>query len=385
MKKISILGSTGSIGLSSLSVIRAEPGRYQVIGLTARANIELLDQQIDEFQPRAVALFDEDKSLLLKTRRRGLFCPEIYSGIEGMIHVATLNDLDTVISAISGAAGLLPTYAAIRSGKRIALANKETMVMAGPLIMAEAKRKKANIIPVDSEHSAIFQSLQGHRKEDLKRIILTASGGPFRHYSYEDLKRVTPKQALNHPSWNMGPKITIDSSTLMNKGLEVIEAKWLFDLQMDQISILTHPQSIVHSMVEYKNGSIIAQLGLPDMITPISYALSYPSYIATPLPGLKLEDVGTLTFELPDRNKFPCLDLARQAGEVGDSMPAVMNGANEIAVEAFLEERINFLDIPVLIEKTMEAHRTSTIESIDQVMEIDQWARQKAKKLINRL
>jgi len=382
MKKITILGSTGSIGLSSLNVIKSDPERYQIIALAAGGNVELLNQQIDEFQPRVVALFDEDKALLLKNKRQGRFCPEIYSGPQGMIHLATLDDIDTVISAISGAAGLLPTYAAIQSGKQIALANKETMVMAGPLIMEEAKQRNVSILPVDSEHSAIFQSLHGHPKEDLKRVILTASGGPFRDYSQQDIKKVTPKQALNHPSWNMGPKITIDSATLMNKGLEVIEAKWLFDLKMDQISILIHPQSIVHSMVEYKNGSIIAQLGIPNMITPISYALSYPRHVETSLPGLKLEDIGTLTFELPDRKKFKCLELAHRAGEIGDSMPAVMNGANEIAVEGFLKGKIGFPDIPALIEKTMEAHNTLPIESIEQVMEIDQWARQKANELI---
>lgn len=382
MKRISILGSTGSIGLSSLSVIKASPDLYQVMGLAAGENVELLDQQIDEFQPRAVALFNEDRAALLKSRRRGRFCPEICAGPKGMIRLATLDDMDTVISAISGAAGLLPTYAAIQSGKQVALANKETMVMAGPLIMEEVKRRKVDILPVDSEHSAIFQSLHGHPRKDLKRVILTASGGPFRDYPLEDLKKVTPKQALNNPSWDMGPKITIDSSTLMNKGLEVIEAKWLFDLGMDQVSILIHPQSIVHSMVEYKNGSIIAQLGVPNMMTPISYALSYPRHIETPLPGLKLEEIGTLTFELPDRNKFRCLELARQAGEAGDSMPAVMNGANEIAVKAFLKGKIGFLDIPALIERTMESHISSPLENIEQVMEIDHWARQKTNELI---
>lgn len=385
MKTITILGSTGSIGLSSLSVIRAEPGRYKIIGLAAGRNVEILDRQIDEFQPRAVALFDESKARLLKKRREGRFCPEIHSGSEGMIYLATLTDIETVISAISGAAGLVPTHAAIQAGKQIALANKETMVMAGPLVMEEARRRKVDILPVDSEHSAIFQSLHGHPKEDLKRVILTASGGPFRDFSCEDLKRVTPNQALNHPSWDMGPKITIDSATLMNKGLEVIEAKWLFDLRMDQIGILTHPQSIVHSMVEYKSGSIIAQLGIPNMITPISYALSYPRHIETPLPGLKLEEIGTLTFGLPDRKKFKCLDLARQAGEEGGSMPAVMNGANEIAVGAFLKGRIGFLDIPALIEKTMEAHDVSPLESIEQVMAIDRWARHKANELMSGL
>jgi 1-deoxy-D-xylulose-5-phosphate reductoisomerase len=252
--------------------------------------------------------------------------------------------------------------------------------MAGPLIMDAAKRQKITILPIDSEHSAILQSLQGHPREDVRRIILTASGGPFRDFSFEDMEKATPGQALNHPTWNMGKKISIDSATLMNKGLEAIEAKWFFDLRMDQISIVIHPQSIIHSMVEYKDGSTIAQMGIPHMITPISYALSYPRHIENHLVPLQLDEIGTLTFQKPDLKKFPCLDLALQAGEVGESMPAVMNGANEIAVEAFLNGKIGFLQIPMLIKKTMEAHRTSPIDSIEKVMETDSWARDTARE-----
>jgi 1-deoxy-D-xylulose-5-phosphate reductoisomerase len=289
-----------------------------------------------------------------------------------------LEGVDTVISAITGAAGLIPTYAAIKAGKNIALANKETMVMAGPLVIEEVKRKGVALLPVDSEHSAIFQCLQGHPRDDVRRVILTASGGPFRDFSNIEMEKVTPEQALKHPNWNMGPKITVDSATLMNKGLELIEARWLFGLDIHQIHILIHPQSVIHSMVEYKDGSIIAQMGIPDMITPISYALSYPRHVDTTLPALDLEQVGTLRFMKPDKGKFRCLDLALRAAEIGGSMPAVLNGANEVAVDLFLGGRIGFLQIPSLIEKTMKAHTPFVIETIEKVMEADAWARQRA-------
>jgi 1-deoxy-D-xylulose-5-phosphate reductoisomerase len=254
------------------------------------------------------------------------------------------------------------------------------MVMAGALVMEEARKHGASVIPVDSEHSAILQCLLGHPREDLKRVILTASGGPFNHVPLEELRLVTPSQALMHPNWNMGRKITIDSATLMNKGLEVIEAKWLFDLSMEQIDVLIHPQSIVHSLVEYRDGSVIAQLGIPDMMTPISYALSYPHHKETSLPSLKLEEASPLTFSLPESRKFPCLDLAFEAAQVGDSMPAVLNAANEEAVDLFLEERIGFLEIPLLIEKTMEAHRPFPIDTLEKVLEADAWARQTVRR-----
>jgi 1-deoxy-D-xylulose-5-phosphate reductoisomerase len=316
----------------------------------------------------------------LNARLNGRASPELYYGPDGYAKLATLEQADTVISAISGAAGLLPTYAAIQAGKNIALANKETMVMAGALVMNLAKKQGAAILPVDSEHSAVFQSLQGHQREDLQRIILTASGGPFRNFSLAEMESVTAAQALNHPNWNMGPKVTIDSATLMNKGLEVIEAKWLFDLRLDQIDILIHPQSIVHSMVEYRDGSIIAQMGVPDMITPIAYALSYPRHWPTPARHLDLEEIGTLTFDKPDLEKFRCLKLAFQAIEQGRSMPAVLNAANEVAVNAFREGRIPFLRIPTLIEETMQAHQARDIERIEDVLEADRWARETAKK-----
>jgi len=332
-----------------------------------------------------VAVLEEDLADSLRRRLKDSLATEVLSGTDGFTHLATLEEVDTVISAMSGAAGLVPTYEAIKAGKHVALANKETMVMAGPLILSEAKKQGVSILPIDSEHSAILQSLQGHSREDLRRVILTASGGPFKDLSLEELKTVTANQALKHPTWNMGQKITIDSATMMNKGLEAIEAKWFFDLEMDQISIVIHPQSIIHSMVEYKDGSIIAQLGIPDMITPISYALSYPRHIETHLSPLQLEEIGILSFEKPDKKRFRCLDLAFKAAEAGDSMPAVLNAANEIAVDSFLRGKIGFLQIPELIEKTMEAHGTFSMERIERALDADSWARKTALGLVGSL
>lgn len=383
MKKIAVLGSTGSIGLNSLRVIELNPEKYKVVALTAGRNIDLLLQQIEKFKPTAVAILEEDLAEHLRARL-GNAGPAVHAGEEGFVRLATMDMVDTVISAMTGAAGLVPTYAAIQAGKDIALANKETMVMAGPLVMDLAKKQGVSIIPIDSEHSAILQSLQGHPREDLSRIILTASGGPFREWTREEMRSATPEQAMRHPNWNMGQKVSIDSATLMNKGLEIIEAKWLFDLDLDQISILIHPQSIVHSMVEYRDGSIIAQMGVPDMITPISYALSFPRHMKTPLPRLKFEEIGALSFEKPDLTRFKCLALALRALKMGESMPAVMNGANEIAVESFLKGRIGFLQIPALIKKTMEAHQTFSMDRIEKVIEADGWARDKARALLAR-
>lgn len=379
MKKIAILGSTGSIGVNALRVIQANPEKYQVTALAAGKNIRLLLEQIKRFRPLAVAVMEETAANELKAQLTNSGRPEIFFGTEGFIRLATMTEVDTIISAMAGAAGLLPTYSGIKAGRNIALANKETMVMAGSLVMAEARKHGVSILPIDSEHSAILQSLQGHPREDLRRVILTASGGPFRDLSLEEMSKVTPAQALNHPNWNMGPKVSIDSSTMMNKGLEAIEAKWLFDLKMDQISILIHSQSIVHSMVEYKDGSIISQMGVPDMIIPISFALSFPHHLKTRVPPLELEKIGILSFEKPDMKRFRCLDLALKAAEIGGSMPAVLNGANEIAVESFLKGNIGFLDIPDLIEKTMASHKSHPIDSIETVMEVDRWARDMAR------
>jgi 1-deoxy-D-xylulose-5-phosphate reductoisomerase len=382
MKRITILGSTGSIGSSSLKVIGAYPERYKVAALGAGRNLDLLRSQIERFRPRSVAVQEHDLAEELRRRLNKVSGTEVFSGTEGFIRLAQMEEVDTVISAMSGSAGLIPTFAAIQAGKDVALANKEVMVMAGPLVMAEARKRGVSIIPIDSEHSAILQSLQGHRREDVRRVILTASGGPLRELPYEQMKYVTPEQALKHPNWNMGRKITIDSATLMNKGLETIEAKWLFDLRVDQISIVIHPQSIVHSMVEYKDGSVIAQLGIPDMLTPISYALSYPRHVETFLPPLRLEEIGTLSFSEPDFKKFRCLYLARVAAETGESMPAVLNGANEVAVDLFLRGQIGVLEIPELIEKTMKAHKPFVIDSIEIVQQADAWARQTARSLV---
>jgi 1-deoxy-D-xylulose-5-phosphate reductoisomerase len=380
MKKIVILGSTGSIGASALKVIESNAEEYQAVALAAGKNVDLLFDQIMRFAPLVAAVSREDLAITLRERLKGHSKTEVVSGIKGFSELASLVEADTVISAMSGASGLIPTYEAIKAGKKIALANKETMVMAGAIVMNLAGSLNVAILPVDSEHSAIFQSLQGHKREDLKRIILTASGGPFRNLSVDDIRKVTPALALKHPNWSMGKKISIDSATLMNKGLEVIEAKWLFDLKMDQIDILIHPESIIHSMVEYVDGSVIAQLGIPDMITPISYALSYPSHRKTNLPSLRLEEVGRLTFDRPDIKRFKCLALALQAIETGETMPAVMNGANEIAVESFLSGRIGFLQIPALIEKTMEQHTPFHPEGIEDIMGVDAWARRTAEK-----
>jgi len=382
MKSIAILGSTGSIGVNALRVIQANPEEYQVTALAAGKNIRLLLEQIKRFRPLAVAVMEKTAANELKAQLTNSGRPEIFFGTEGFIRLATMTEADTIISAMAGAAGLLPTYSGIKAGRNIALANKETMVMAGSLVMAEARKHGVSILPIDSEHSAILQSLQGHPREDLRRVILTASGGPFRNLSLEEMSKVTPDQALNHPNWNMGPKVSIDSSTMMNKGLEAIEAKWLFDLKMDQISILIHSQSIVHSMVEYKDGSIISQMGVPDMIIPISFALSFPHHLKTRVPPLELEKIGTLSFEKPDMKRFRCLDLALKAAEIGGSMPAVLNGANEIAVESFLKGNIGFLDIPDLIEKTMASHKNHPIDSIETVMEVDRWARDMARSIL---
>jgi 1-deoxy-D-xylulose-5-phosphate reductoisomerase len=380
MRKVTVLGSTGSIGVSTLKVIESNPEEYKVFSLAAGRNIDLFTEQIERFRPAVVAISDEELANTLRDRLKMNPCPEIYFGPEGLIDLASLDEADIVLSAITGAAGLAPTHGAIQAGKDVALANKETMVMAGPIIMDLSKKKGVSILPVDSEHSAIQQSLQGHAREDLKRIILTASGGPFKDLPIEEMEFLTPAAALKHPNWDMGRKITIDSSTLMNKGLEIIEAKWLFDLRTDQIGVVIHPESIIHSMVEYMDGSIIAQLGVPDMAIPISYALSYPRHLKTDLPPLEIETIGTLNFSKPDMKKFRCLALALDAIAVDGSMPAVLNGANEIAVEAFLNEEIGFLQIPVLIERVMQAHDPVSVEDIEAVMEADRWARETAKK-----
>jgi 1-deoxy-D-xylulose-5-phosphate reductoisomerase len=381
MKKLSILGSTGSIGVSTLEIVAAHPDRFQVVALTAGSNLELLQQQIARFSPRLVAVMTEELAQQLRRRLPGPQ-PESLAGVPGLIAAATAGATDMVVAAIVGAAGLVPTAAAIGAGKDVALANKETLVTAGHLIMAMVAEKGVKLYPVDSEHSAVFQSLHGHRNADVKRIILTASGGPFRTWSLDRLTGVTVADALNHPNWSMGQKITIDSATMMNKGLEVIEARWLFDLPGDRIAVNIHPQSIIHSMVEYVDGCVMAQLGVPDMKAPIAYALTFPERIPTGVSPLDLTALSGLTFFTPDDDRFPCLRLAYRAMQDGESMPAVLNAANEVAVEAFLAGRIGFTDIPRVIEKSMDAHVPRNLGSIEEVLLVDRWARNRAREIL---
>lgn len=384
MKQLSILGSTGSIGVSTLEIVAAHPDRFQVSALTAGKNLELLTHQIRQFSPRIAAVASKEDVPRLAQLCGGLEV-KIVGGVEGLIEAATADETDMVVAAIVGAAGLAPTAAAISAGKDIALANKETLVTAGHLFMDMVKSHGVKLYPVDSEHSAIFQSLEGHRSDDISKIILTASGGPFLNTSLEQLAAVTVGDALNHPNWSMGRKITIDSATMMNKGLEVIEARWLFDAPMEKIHINIHPQSIIHSMVEYIDGCVIAQLGMPDMKAPIAYALSYPERVATGIQPLDLTTLTGLTFFKPDMEKFRCLGLAYRAMADGESMPAVMNAANEIAVDAFLEGRIGFLQIARVIEETMDSHNPHDLKSIAEVLQADQWGRDTARDICRRL
>jgi 1-deoxy-D-xylulose-5-phosphate reductoisomerase len=381
MKTIVILGSTGSIGTSTLDIVDRFPKEFRVAGLTAGSNDEKLEDQIRRFNPRVVALSDTSAAARLRQRCAGLSV-EILAGQEGLIQVASDPEAELVISAIVGGAGLVPTLAAIRSGKQIALANKEPMVMAGKLMQDEARRHGVRIFPVDSEHSAIFQSLEGHRKEDVRRLILTASGGALWTLGREELQDVTPEQALQHPNWKMGAKITIDSATLMNKGLEVVEARWLFDIPESQIEVMIHRESIIHSLVEYQDRSMIAQLGLPDMRTPISYAMRYPGRMSLDLPSLDLTEIAKLTFCKPDHNRFPCLGLGYESLRIGGTMPATMNAANEIAVEAFLNGGIRFTDIAEIIRSTMDVHTAKDVETLEDALEADRWAREKAESLV---
>ena len=384
MKSIVILGSTGSIGTSTLDIVERFPDEFSVVGLTAGNNDEMLEDQIRRFKPRAVAMSNESAAARLRQRCSGLSI-EILSGQTGLAHVASLEDAELVMSAIVGGAGLVPTLAAIRNGKHIALANKEPMVMAGKLMQEEAKRHGVRIFPVDSEHSAIFQSLEGHRIKDVRRLILTASGGALWDVPKEQLQEVTPERALQHPNWKMGAKITIDSATLMNKGLEVVEARWLFDIPESRIDVLIHRESIIHSLVEYEDRSMISQLGLPDMRTPISYAMRYPERLSLDLPSLDLTEVGKLTFCKPDHDRFPCLRLGYESLRIGGTMPAAMNAANEIAVEAFLQGGIRFTDISDIIHSTMQAHAPRPVDSVDVALEADRWAREKADSLVHAL
>ena len=370
MKKISLLGSTGSIGTQTLDVVRNYPEEFQVTALAASSNIEKLEEQIREFKPKMAVVFNEAKAEELKQKIQDLDV-EVLSGMDGLLAAATEESADIILTAVVGMIGIRPTIAAIEAGKDIALANKETLVTAGHLIMPLAKEKGVKILPVDSEHSAIFQSLQGENRGQIHKILLTASGGPFRTRTLEEMKDVQVEDALKHPNWVMGRKITIDSATMVNKGLEVIEARWLFDVDLDQIQVVVHPESVIHSAVEFEDTAVIAQLGTPDMRLPIQYALFYPD--RKPLGGewLDLFKLGTLHFEEPNLEVFKGLKLAYDALRIGGSMPTVFNAANELAVAKFLDRKIKFLDIPDIIEKAMENHTVVPSPSLEEILETE--------------
>jgi len=382
MKGISLLGSTGSIGVNVLEVVRQYPDRFKIVGLAAGTNVELLASQVLEFEPEIISVIDENRASVLASMLPGKYSGRIYHGVTGNELVAAVDGAEITMSSIVGAAGLLPTLAAIRAGKDIGLANKETLVMAGKIVMDEVAKHGVRLLPVDSEHSAIFQALEAGRRDDLHKIILTASGGPFRGRSQDELKKVTPDQALNHPNWSMGRKISIDSATLMNKGLEVIEARWLFDVDTDSIDVVVHPQSIVHSLVEYKDGSVIAQLGIPDMRIPIAYALSYPERMELGLKPLNLSQCGQLDFIEPDYKCFPALQLAFDAIGEGGTLPAILNSANEVAVEAFLDGRIQFLQIAETVAQTMDIVQGGDENSLEDILAADAKSRIEAARII---
>ena len=380
MRKISILGSTGSIGTQTLEVVENLKD-IKVMAITGNSNIRLLEKQARKFQPELVAVMDEKNAEILKEKLSDMHI-RVISGMDGLVEAATYEGVDTVVTSVVGNVGLKPTFEAIRAGKNIALANKETLVSAGQLVMDLAEKHDIKIYPVDSEHSAIFQSLQGNEGNKIERILLTASGGPFRGKKREELLHVTAADALKHPNWSMGNKITIDSATLMNKGLEVMEAKWLFGVDVDQIEVLVHPQSIVHSAVEYEDGAIVAQLGEPDMRVPIQYALTYPKRVKNPFPRVDFTQRSNLTFDKPDMETFKCLSLAYRALKTGGTLPAVLNGANEVAVARFLKGDIGFLDIPELIEQTMDAYTVKYEYTLEDLLEADAWAKDYAAKVV---
>ena len=382
MKNISILGSTGSIGTQALEVVSDNNDALNIVGLTTNTSIDLLEKQIDAYAPRIVCVMDGDAALILEKRlKTKASAVEVVSGLEGLIAVATASENNLLLTAVSGMIGLQPTLAAINAGIDIALANKETLVAGGQIVIDAAAAKGVALLPVDSEHCAIFQCLMGNKHQEIDRIIITASGGPFRGHTREQLQSVTLAQALRHPNWSMGKKITIDSATLMNKGLEVIEAKWLFDLRDSQIDVVVHPQSIIHSMVEFIDHSTIAQLGLPDMALPIQIAFFYPERIANNRPALDFNQVRELTFEDPDRVAFPCLQLAYDALDSGGTMACVLNAANEIAVARFLNQEIHFLDIPRINSMVMEKHQLITNPCLDEILAVDAWAREIAREV----
>ncbi len=380
MKKLAILGSTGSIGAQALDVVGRCPELFEVVALAAGKNAGLLAEQARRFRPRLVSIADAAASQALRRELGPGF--EVVAGEEGAVAAATMPDADLVLAAIAGGAGLRSTAAAVEAGKSVGLANKESLVLAGELLMRRAARTGAAILPVDSEHSAIFQSLAGHNHSEVRRLILTASGGPLRHASAEELHGVTPEQALRHPNWTMGDKITVDSATLMNKGLEVIEARWLFDIEPSRIDIVVHPESVVHSMVEYIDGQVVAQLGISDMRGPISYALAHPDRIALELPRLDLARLGRLTFESPDPGRFPAYTLAYRALEMGGTAPAALSGADEAAVAAFLQGRCRFSAIAEICAGVLDAHRPQPLRSVEQALAASEAGKRLAERLV---
>lgn len=384
MKHIAILGSTGSVGKNTLSVVETHADEFKVVGLAANRDVDTLEQQIRRYRPALVALNEPAAAAQLSERIRDLNCTQVLGGTEGLQAVATMPQASQVLDGMGGTAGLLPTLAAINAGKDIAFVNKEVMVMAGPLVKAAVKKNDVNLIPLDSEMSAIFQCLEGARDQqtDIHRLLITASGGPFREVPKEALYSVTPQQALRHPNWKMGQKITIDSATMMNKGLEVIEAKWLFDMEISKIDVVIHPESIVHSMVEWRDGSTLAQLGPTDMRIMIQYALTYPRRLSAPVPRLDLMEARTLHFERVDFEKFPCLSLAYTAAEIGGTLPVVLSSTDEVVVAAFLEARIGFMDIPAILARVMDAHAVIADPTLSDILEVDRWAKTTVHSII---
>lgn len=380
MKNLAILGSTGSIGQNTLKIVDMFPDAFCVKALTAATSLDLLEAQVRKFKPEVVAVIDTFHADQLAKKVKGL---EILYGRQGYEAAASHGSVDMVVAAMVGAAGLSPTLAAIAAGKDIALANKETLVMAGKIVMDRAAARKVRILPVDSEHSAIFQSLSGSRRQDMEKIFLTASGGPFLHKSKSEFSTITPEDALRHPNWQMGKKITIDSATLMNKGLEVIEASALFEVPVERIEVVVHPQSIVHSMVGFRDGAVMAQMGIPDMRSAIAYALSFPERMSIQQPLPDFPGIGALTFEKPDLDRFPCLGLALDACRTGGTLPAVMNAANEIAVQGFLDLKLSFDKIPQVIEHTMNIHYVISHPDVEGLLAADGWAREETSRIIN--
>ncbi len=383
MKEITILGSTGSIGQNTLEVVSQLHDQFRVVGLSTRRNIELLRKQVDKFHPRWVAIADEEKGEIFKKNSKGLL-EEVFIGEEGVRKLAG-KKVDLVVAAIVGSAGLLPTLEAIKSGNDIALANKEVLVMAGKEVMEEAKKKNVKIFPLDSEHCAIFQSIEGRKEDEIRKVILTASGGPFYNYDVDEFSSIKAKDALSHPVWKMGRKITIDSATLMNKGFEVIAARWLFNLDWDKIEVVIHPQAIIHSLVEFVDGITVAILAYPDMKIPIKYVLTYPERTKSEFKPIDLEEISQLTFFKPDEKKFPALRLAYTAGKIGGTMPAVLNASNEIAVETFLKDKISFPQIWQVTESVIDKHKPKFNHGWEDIWEADRWARKEASSIIEKL